>query len=448
MLSIGIVGAGLIGRLTALLLTRQGYHVTLFDKDNKTAEQSAAYAAAGLLTPLGESLHSPRAIVDMGIESMKLWPDLLNTLDQKVFFQQKGSLLVSHPQDEGDYQHFNRFITQNFSEHSTKNINRRELNQLEPELGRTFQQGIYIAEEGQIDNRALLIALTKELNQLEKNNKLTWLSETKVEALISNATNCELNVKTLNGDKDENTVKTLAFDLVIDCRGLGAKVIAHSDKTNVDVSVKSEPETNNHPLEVNEQPLKNLRGVRGELFRLFAPDVHLSRPIRLMHPRYQLYIAPKEHNMYAVGATQIESDDTSPMTVRSAMELLSAAYSVHPGFGEAKIIEHISQLRPAFNDNQPHILANKSLIHVNGLYRHGYLISPVVAQQVVELVNNMNVFTENKLDREKAIKMPCTYSHLLPITSIVHEKNEHNVHGNFNVEQKSESLLPLEANSL
>ncbi|MCJ8294495.1 MAG: FAD-dependent oxidoreductase, partial [Colwellia sp.] len=122
---------------------------------------------------------------------------------------------------------------------------------------------------------------------------------------------------------------------------------------------------------------------------LFAPDVNISRPVRLMHPRYQLYIAPKGKGFYVVGATEIESDDNSPMTVRSAMELLSAAYSVHPGFAEANIRQHVSQCRPAFSDNQPKITVQDSLIQVNGLFRHGFLIAPVVLAQTLAIIANL-----------------------------------------------------------
>ena len=142
--------------------------------------------------------------------------------------------------------------------------------------------------------------------------------------------------------------------------------------------------------------------MRGELFQLFAPDVHLSRPIRLMHPRYQLYIAPKGKGFYVVGATEIESDDSANMTVRSAMELLSAAYSVHPGFAEANIRQHISQVRPAFSDNQPKIsvhnsFVQSSFVQVNGLFRHGFLIAPVVLTQVLAVIANIKNKTSNAL---------------------------------------------------
>ena len=86
--------------------------------------------------------------------------------------------------------------------------------------------------------------------------------------------------------------------------------------------------------------MPELRGVRGELIELRAPDVKISRLIRLMHPRYRLYLVPLYKNdHYLIGATQLESEEAGPITVRSTLELLSAAYSIHRGFSEAEIIE-------------------------------------------------------------------------------------------------------------
>lgn len=132
-----------------------------------------------------------------------------------------------------------------------------------------------------------------------------------------------------------------------------------------------------------------------------------------MHPRYQLYIAPKGKGFYVVGATEIESDDDASMTVRSAMELLSAAYSVHPGFAEANIRQHISQCRPAFSDNQPQISLNESLIQVNGLFRHGFLIAPVVLAQMEQLVLNIKHSRSNPASNSMNQALP--YESLLPI---------------------------------
>ena len=115
-----------------------------------------------------------------------------------------------------------------------------------------------------------------------------------------------------------------------------------------------------------------------------------------MHPHYHLYIAPKPNKHYVVGATEIESDNTGPMTVRSALELLSAAYSVHPGFAEAEIKEQVSACRPALSDNCPAIYSENGLIRINGLYRHGFLLAPIVLQQALAAVSAQ--FSSNVLD--------------------------------------------------
>lgn len=330
---IAVVGAGLMGRLTALHLHQRGYRVSLFEKGDKSGDASAARAAGGLLTPLGESLHSKAWVVEMGFASIELWPILLQGLEKWVYFQREGSIVVAHGQDGGDMLRFTRHIQSHWPQYPAQSLDREGLAKLEPELSRSFNQGLYLPQEAQLGNRLLLKALCHELEKQE----IHWQCQTEIN-----------DVNVLTGD----------FDLVIDCRGVGAS-----------------------------KQMKDLRGVRGELFQLLAPEVKLNRPVRLMHPRYSLYIAPKPNRHYVVGATEIESDDDSPMTVRSALELLSAAYSVHPGFAEATILKNISQCRPAFNDNDPKIRISNNVISVNGLYRHGFLIAPVVLNHLLQAVD-------------------------------------------------------------
>jgi glycine oxidase len=108
-------------------------------------------------------------------------------------------------------------------------------------------------------------------------------------------------------------------------------------------------------------------------------DVELRRPVRLLHPRWPLYIVPRDNHRFMIGATTIEAEDDG-VSVRSALELLSAAYAVHPAFGEARIVEIGAGLRPAFPDNLPRIRIEGQRISVNGLYRHGFLLAPALAE--------------------------------------------------------------------
>jgi glycine oxidase len=144
-------------------------------------------------------------------------------------------------------------------------------------------------------------------------------------------------------------------DVVVDCRGLAARDI-----------------------------LPDLRGVRGERLIVRAREMALGRPVQFLHPRQPLYIVPWGDGRYMIGATVIETEDDGPVTVRSALELLGAAYAVHPAFAEAEILEFGAGVRPAFPDNMPRVVIreNGRRILVNGAYRHGFLLAPVLAKAV------------------------------------------------------------------
>ena len=138
--------------------------------------------------------------------------------------------------------------------------------------------------------------------------------------------------------------------IVIDCRGLAAR-----------------------------DTMPELRGVKGEMIIVETDEIEFSRPVRLIHPRWPLYIIPRADHQFMIGATTIEAEDRG-VSVRSALELLSAAYAVHPAFAEARIVEFGSGLRPAFPDNLPRIAVQDEKISVNGLYRHGFLLAPALAE--------------------------------------------------------------------
>ncbi|GAA79342.1 FAD-dependent oxidoreductase [Pseudoalteromonas sp. BSi20495] len=329
--NIAVVGFGLAGRLAALELSKL-HHVTVFEADDEQTPNSAGKVAAAMLAPLAESVLCEADLALMGLDSMKRWPEIVSELEGDVFFQQQGTLVVAHQQDKGDLQSFTQRIKP-IAGHSAQALNAQQIAQLEPELANRFNQGLFLPCEGQIDNQAFYKA------------SFTMLNKRKVKCVF----NQRVTIK--NGE-----INNRPFDYIIDCRGLGAK----SDKP--------------------------LRGVRGEVARLYAPEVNLTRPVRLMHPRYPIYIAPKPNHEYVIGATEIESQDNGAATVRSTLELLSAAYTVHSGFAEARLLSIQTGLRPAFSDNRPEVLQVGNVISINGLYRHGYMLAPALVAQAVSRI--------------------------------------------------------------
>lgn len=343
-----IVGAGLMGRLLAFALAKRGAKVDLYERGDACANDSAARVAAAMLAPLAESAITEDSVVRMGLYSLPRWRAIIEQLSSPVFFQQDGTLILWHRQDAGEAERFTSHLDKNCLHNSQlsppRRLNAEQLRQIEPGVADRFNQGLYLPDEGQLDNRQLLDALLLELN--------------------AQGVQCHWNTAI-----DPESLRTDGmYQAVIDCRGNGAK---QAWSTNIN----------------------SLRGVRGEVIRLHAPEVKLRRPTRLIHPRYPIYIAPKENDVYVVGATEIESEDLSQMSVRSAMELLSAVYTVHSGFAEARILEMATQCRPTLKNNLPEVLLNKEkglvdLILINGLYRHGFMISPAVLDSTIELLES------------------------------------------------------------
>ena len=199
---------------------------------------------------------------------------------------------------------------------------------LEPELEGRFSRGLFFPGEAHLDPRRALPALAERLQALGG------------EVLL-----------------DQPEPPPGRFDRIVDCRGFGAR-----------------------------GSLPALRGVRGEMLLLRAPGVGLSRPVRLLHPRFPLYVVPRADDVFMVGATMIESEERGPPRLRSMMELLSAAFALHPAFGEAEILEIAADLRPSFGDNMPRLQADGDTLHVNGMYRHGFLMAPVLAGEVADAI--------------------------------------------------------------
>ncbi|KIC07851.1 thiamine biosynthesis protein thio [Leisingera sp. ANG-M1] len=133
-------------------------------------------------------------------------------------------------------------------------------------------------------------------------------------------------------------------------------------------------------------PLPGLRPVRGEMAILHCQDVQISRTLRLLHPRMPLYLVPRGDGHFMIGGTMVESSSDRPVTLRSLSELLSAAYALHPGLAEASVVETGAGLRPAFADNLPRLSEQDGTLYLNGLYRHGFLLAPAMAQQAAGLL--------------------------------------------------------------
>ena len=233
-----------------------------------------------------------------------------------------GTLVLAAGRDRSELRRFARRTT------AHEPVDAERLGALEPDLAGRFSQGLFFPGEAHLDPRRALSGLTERLR----------------------ARGADLRFET-------DAAEAPRAEAVVDCRGFAAA-----------------------------EDLPDLRGVRGEMALVRTREVSLSRPVRLLHPRHPLSVVPRADGVFMLGATMIESDDRRQASLRSVLELLGAAYALHPAFAEAEVLEIGADVRPAFPDNLPRVGRSSGRVFVNGLYRHGFLLAPAMAERASAMV--------------------------------------------------------------
>lgn len=235
-----------------------------------------------------------------------------------------GSLVVAAPRDFAEFARFAEATS------PPQTLDGDAIAALEPDLAGRFRSALYFPDEAHLPPERALRFLLDTARSL--------------------GAEVQLGRQWTEADRRSG-------EIVVDCRGIAA---------NAD--------------------LPALRGVRGERLLIQTDEVRLTRPVRLLHPQHPLYVVPWPDGHFLIGATVIESEDAGPISVRSALALLGTAYALHPAFAEAAIVETGAGLRPAFPDNLPHaeITDGGARIFVNGAFRHGFLLAPVLAKAVAD----------------------------------------------------------------
>ncbi len=365
-LRIGIAGAGLLGRLLAWHLSRQGHEVHVHDPaphalPTHDGQGAAGFTAAGMLSPLAELDTAEPDVAARGWHSIAHWQAIAADMGEHIaphappHFAQNGSLMVAHGPDLGvarrvlsRLERSQAPLAAGFTAHpatqasaQAQALSPEQLHLLEPELhgsGGPLHAWL-LPGEAHIDTVAMMQALHDGAPGVRWHwgspvQQVTpgclWLAASPT----APATPC-------------------TFDLVCDVRGVGARTTLA------------------------------VRGVRGEVVWLHAPGVTLHRPVRLLHPRHRIYIVPRPGDRLLVGASELETEDRGAVTLRSAVELMAAAHSILPALAEARILRLDANLRPALPDHRPHVHTEPGLMRLNGLYRHGWLLAPSLVDEAL-----------------------------------------------------------------
>ena len=350
-MNIGIAGAGVLGRLLAWQLSHAGHQVTVHDAaDGPLGRGAAGWTAAGMLSPSAELECADLQVFQDGLDSIRLWSEIVAALPGSPDFHCEGSLLLAHRGDGGAARHLVDLIDRKAPEaHRPQVLAAAALRELEPDIHGPALAW-FLPHEGALDSVQMMQALHDGARSVD------WHWNQTVDAVGE-------GFLSIGGQH-------LTFDHVFDVRGLGQRPAAGAASGCAAV-----------------------RGVRGEIFHVHAPGVRLARPVRLLHPRHRVYVVPRRDHRFVIGASEIESEDRSPVSLRTTVELLAAAHSVLPGLAEGRIVHMETNLRPALRDNLPLIEQSAGLTRINGLFRHGWMIAPAMVARALAQIGLSSSFT-------------------------------------------------------
>jgi glycine oxidase len=317
-----IIGAGVAGLTCAVELAHRGVDVEVLERSRSLGESACSWQAGGMLAPWCERESAEPLVARLGEEAIGWW------VDHFPGTVRNGTLVLAHGRDVAELNEF-AARTERF-----ERIGRERIAELEPDLAERFSQALYFPGEAHLDPRAALAALADRAAALGARLRFG-----------------------LDVNADIVRERQSAGRTVVNCTGLAAR---------------------------NE--LSDLRGVKGEMTLLRIRELSLLRPVRVLHARLPIYVVPRADGLFMVGATMLESDDAGRVSVRSVLELLTAAYALNPMFGEAEVVQIGTGVRPAFLDNLPRIRWRDGVLHVNGFFRHGFLLAPALARMAADVL--------------------------------------------------------------
>ncbi len=356
-----VVGAGVIGLSVAWRAAQEGLTVAICDPE---PARGASWAAAGMLAPTTEGRWGEGTLQALSQASAAAWPGYAAALEDDsglpVGLRRDGTLSVAL--DADDYRALEEsFAVQRELGCDVELLTGQDCRRLEPSLNPRVAGGVLSAGDHQVDNRALLRALTQAVA-----TRGVELLRSAVREVRRTAAERVAGVVLDDGTE-------LAAGRVVVAAGwrsghLGG--LAHGDVAPV-------------------------RPVKGQILRLRCdPSVPvIGRAIRAMAQGRSVYLVPRASGEVVVGATMEERGADTTVTAGAVYDLLRAAVAVVPEVAELELSEAMAGLRPGSPDNGPILGAASTpgLFLATGHYRNGILLAPLTADALFDALSGRDI---------------------------------------------------------
>jgi glycine oxidase len=348
---VAVVGGGLIGLASAWRLAGRGLSVVVIERE--TVGCGASLAATGMLAPAAEHEPGSDPLLPLALDSLARWPGFRDDLEAAsglpIAYRADGTLVLAIGRDEVERLRF-RYELQRRSGLDAEWLPGGEVRRLEPGLRPSVTAGVRCPLDHQVDPRLVMAALARACEAAG----VTIVENTPVTALDWSG-GAVTGLRTEGGPLRAGTV-VLAAGAWSGEGGLLPAALA--------------------------LPVRPLKG-QALALRTTRQTGTLSRMVWTE----QVHMAPKSDGQLIVGATVEDCGFRPGNTAGGLYALLEGARRVLPGIEEMEVEAVWSGYRPTSDDDAPIIdTLAPGLVAATGHHRNGYLLAPVTADAVADLV--------------------------------------------------------------
>jgi len=368
-----VIGAGLIGMLTALRLKQQGVDVVVLEKGNAATESS--WAGAGILCPIHPWLY-PDSFSELVNASLDLYPDFQAELERETGHDiqriKSGLLIPCFAEDTVHHQEAATAWSQKFG-WDMQRLNTQQALEIEPTLSPSVEEALLWEDVYQVRNPELLKAVLLYLQKLD----VPLVEHAEVTQLLENEQGQVTGVTTAAGAQYDADAVLLA-----------------AGSWSADLARQS-------GFELPVQPVK------GQIVLLKAkPDT-----LKHMVKHDDAYFVPRRDGRILVGASMENVGFERGNTVEVLHELLAATRRLVSGLKNAEIEQQWMGFRPGSPDGLPFLGEVKSkpgLWVATGHYRNGVALAPITANMMADWITgtqpclNMEAFSPNRKVQDSA----------------------------------------------
>jgi len=370
-----VIGAGVIGLLTAWQLRLSGHDVTVIAPN---IAQDASYAAAGMLAPISEVQYGQDDLWPIMTTSRSEYPEFLSTLSRATSvptgYRENGTLLIAADRSDRDAVAELAVLQREHGMEVTA-LTSSTLRRREPGLAPGLSKGWDVPSDHQIDPRQLVAAtraaLDADLDPQQfpsagaparwHTTTVTAVEETQPAQHPAAQGTSPPRFTVTTDDGAEHL-----FASVLLVPGLGYS------------EIRGLPET--APLD--------LRPIHGDVLRLQVNPAQLMRgethileaTVRAKVNGRSVYLVPRADGGLVIGASSRE-DSLTGTHAGSVQELLTDAVAVLPGVKDMELTEITTRARPGTPDERPFLgELRPGLVVSTGYSRHGILLAPLAAR--------------------------------------------------------------------